>query len=259
MRLVAPSIILALSLFASFARADEVDRCVAASERGQNARRHGSLSDARDAFIQCSADKCPAVVRAACAEWLDEVDGVIPSVVIAVIAPDGKDVPSAYVTIDGRRVPEGKSARVDPGAHTIDVEADGFEKASMPFVAREGERNRVIRLSVTKKKPVGLDVPAPAPAESRPSGSGVPAVSWITGGLAVVALGSFAYFGLTGRDRASELRDTCAPSCPESERVAVSTKYIVADVSLLAAVVLGGVSVWTLLGQPSSTKSTAQK
>jgi hypothetical protein len=261
MRLVGPSVLAALSLFASVASADDVDRCVAASERGQSSRRRGALSDARDAFIQCSANKCPAVVRAACVEWLDQVDAVIPSVVVAVTAPDGTDLASARVLIDGRRIPHGKSEALDPGSHTIDVEADGYESASQPFLAREGERNRSIRISLAKRKVAVFEAPAPrSRPESRSDTSvGASPVTWITGGLAVVALGSFAYFGLSGRARASELRDQCAPSCPLSERDAVQTKYVIADVSLLAAVVLGGVSVWTLLSRPTPERSTARQ
>lgn len=231
----------------STAAADEVDRCVAASERGQEARRSGALASAREAFIACSADTCPAVVRAACAEWLDALAKIAPTVTVAITTPDGNDVASARVAIDGRATTLGSAVSLDPGVHRIDVDADGYDKATMPFVAREGEPNRVVRVTLVKKKTA--EPPPRTASGGRPS-----AVTWITGGLAVVALGSFTYFGLTGRARAADLRDTCAPGCAESDRAAVATRYIVADVSLLGALVLGSVSLWTLVSTPAAPR-----
>jgi hypothetical protein len=174
------------------------------------------------------------------------VEAVLPTVVVAAVTPDEKDVPSASMTLDGRRVVDGIAVPVDPGAHRIDVQAEGYEDATLRFVAREGEHARIVRVTLTKH--------VEASTTPKSEGYTVRPITWITGGLAVLALGSFAYFGATGSSRAEELRSTCAPRCPEYERDAVATRYVVADVSLVAAVVLGGVSVWTLLSNPTPTR-----
>jgi hypothetical protein len=233
--------------------ADDIDACVTASERGQEARRQRTLGVARGAFIRCSADKCPAPIRSACTGWLDEVDQVQPSVVVAVAQQDGADIPHATITIDGRPAVQGTAVPLDPGLHTVDVHAAGHASASSPFTAREGEKNRVLRVTLTKSKP------SPPPLESASiSASASPSVrpiTWLTLGLSALALGGFVYLGLNGQSRADELRGSCGPSCPSSDRDEVKTRFLLADVSLLAAVVLGGVSVYTFLEGRTSTSS----
>ncbi|MBX3225997.1 MAG: carboxypeptidase regulatory-like domain-containing protein [Labilithrix sp.] len=224
------------------ATADEVDRCVAASEKGQKDRRAGRLLDARSAFLVCASEKCPAIVRSTCAEWTEQALAAIPSVVVAVVDPDRRDVVDARVSIDGKEVALGRAVNLDPGPHSVAVEASGFEAHAQPIVAREGERGRSV-VVVLARRPEKQEPPALAPQRE----SNVPTLTWVAGGLAVAALGSFAFFGSTGRARAGELRDTCSPACAESERDAVRTRYIVADVSLIAAVVFGGLGVWSYL------------
>ena len=220
------------------ASADEVDRCVAASEKGQKDRRAGSLMDARASFLQCASEKCPSVVKTACTEWLEQATAALPSVVIAVTGPDRNDVVDARVAIDGKAVALGRAVALDPGAHSISVEADGFAPATQSIVAREAEHHRVVSFSLSR-----TSVPPPPPPS--PDGKGIRPITWITGGLAVAALGSFAGFGLRGHFLAADLRDTCAPTCAESDRDTAHTSYVIADISLIAAVVLAGISVAT--------------
>jgi hypothetical protein len=220
------------------ASADEVDRCVAASEKGQKERRAGNLMEARSAFLQCAGEKCPSVVKAACTEWLDQVTAALPTIVVAVTDPDRKDIVDARILVDGKAVALGRAVPLDPGPHSISVEADGFESATQSIVARESEHNRSVSFALAKKS----DAP---PAHSSSEQRGIRPITWITGGLAVAALASFTGFGLRGRFLAADLRDTCAPSCSESDRDRAHTSYVIADISLIAAVVLGGISVVT--------------
>lgn len=249
MKSLAIATLLVVSTVAPLASADEVDRCVEASERGQNARRRRALVAAREAFIECAADSCPAIVRSTCSEWVRQVEATLPTVVVAVLsAKDKEDVPSARLTIDGRTVVlDGTAIVIDPGAHTIDAQSEGYVRTKLDFIAREGERARILRVMLPKAG-------AP-PTTDRGSDVGVQPITWITGGLALAALGSFAFFGAKGASDAHELRSTCAPFCSTDQRDAVATKYLVADVSLVAAVVLGGVSVWTLVSRPSMDRA----
>jgi hypothetical protein len=48
----------------------------------------------------------------------------------------------------------------------------------------------------------------------------------------VVGLLGWAVLGAIGSGEESDLRDTCAPNCPQSEVDSVSTKYLMADISL---------------------------
>jgi hypothetical protein len=227
---------LAMALFTAEAPAfaDDVERCVAVSADAQRARHRHEISVARDGFIECSSEKCPAIVRSKCAAWLEEVQGIAPSIVIAVNSASG-DVPAARITVDGRPVAEGMSITIDPGSHVVAASAENYESASTTFVAREGEKNRTLQLRLTAKAHA---TPAPVPRPVQP-------ITWLTGGLSLAGLASFAIFGSLGRAEAQKLRDSCAPGCSESQRDSAHTLYLVADISLIAAVVFGGVSAWT--------------
>ena len=54
-------------------------------------------------------------------------------------------------------------------------------------------------------------------------------------------------FGLSGRGLASDLRASCKPACTQAQKDDVETRYRIADISLIAAVILGGVTVYTVL------------
>lgn len=219
------------------ARADEVKRCIAASEAGQVAQRRGALLEARKELLACAQESCPRIVQKNCAGWLDEVERHLPSVVLAAVAGDERDVPGARVEVDGTPVPVGRATSIDPGEHTVVVTAAGFERAETTFTAHEGEKARLFKVRLAP-------VPAPVfPPPARAPTRGLSPVTWMTAGAAVVGLGLFVGFGIKGRMDASDLRSTCAPGCTEEQRSDVRTTYLVADVGLLAALVLGATSV----------------
>jgi len=150
---------LAIAVFgASPAHADDVEGCVKSAELGQSARRSDSLLSARGHLISCAREVCPALIRADCARWLDDVEARLPAASVRVTSDDGRDI-SAKVIIDGAgsSVPAGKSIRLDPGNHTFRAEAEGFETAEERAVLSQGERARVITLVMKAKvaQPLG--------------------------------------------------------------------------------------------------------
>ena len=66
-------------------------------------------------------------------------------------------------------------------------------------------------------------------------------------GLAVVAGGTFAYFGATGQSELDSLRATCAGHCQQSAVSDAWNKLIVADVSLSIGVVSVALATWQFL------------
>jgi hypothetical protein len=176
-------------------------------------------------------------VKAACTEWLDQVTAALPTIVVAVTDPDRKDIVDARILVDGKAVALGRAVPLDPGPHSVSVEAEGFDSATQSIVARESEHNRSVSFSLSKRSD------APPRSEQK----GIRPITWITGGLAVAALGSFTGFGLRGHFFAEDLRERCAPNCSQADRDTAHTSYVIADISLIAAVVLGGISVVTYL------------
>ena len=127
------------------------------------------------------------------------------------------------------------------------------------IVAREGEKNRTVRIELPRKPP-----PRVAPAEGRPEArppaepppepirAKPPAMAWVLGSVGVAALGSFAYFAIS-----AESQTSCAPSCSDGEADEIYRKYLVADISLGVGVVALGVATYLFLKTPSKPEQVA--
>jgi len=69
----------------------------------------------------------------------------------------------------------------------------------------------------------------------------VPAGVWVLGGVGLVGLSSFAYFGATGKSGENRLARTCAPTCNPNDVDASHRKFLIADISLgVSAVAFAG-------------------
>ena len=241
-RLAACALVVAFVLAASprAARADETEACVAAYEKAQELRIEKRLRAAREQLVVCSQTACPKAARDDCAQWLGEIDLTLPSIVVSARRA-GRVVP-ARVFVDGAEIAGEAAARpiqVDPGAHTVRVEpADGI-----------GGEARVELEAGDVARAVAIDLPAPPaspalPPPTAPARSTIPTGAWIAGAVGAVALGGFAYFGLSGRSKSLDLQDTCYPRCADADVRSANAKLLVADVSLGVAIVAVGVAVW---------------
>jgi hypothetical protein len=236
----------------SKARADPFEQCVSAYEAGQIARNERRLLEAKQSFASCVQAECPAAARSDCARWLEEVELALPTVVIQAVDERGRDLLDVRVLIDGRPVRErldGTAIGVDPGTHTFRYEHRGVVR-EQPVLLREAEKNRHLKIAFSSSAaaPPSPPVAPPAPSDARP----VPTMVYVLGGVGLVALGNFAYFGIRSKVDESELRDRCAPGCPASEVDAVATKRVIADVALGAAVLSVGAAVVIYLARPSA-------
>lgn len=73
-----------------------------------------------------------------------------------------------------------------------------------------------------------------------------------------MALGSFAIFGIQGKNEVDDLQK-CKPRCAEEDVDSARTKLIIADISLGVGVVALGVATYMLLTRPkvdASVKTT---
>lgn len=237
-------VVLAGSL--SSARADVVEVCVKAADDGQAARKSALLSAARREFIACANEACPGPIRVDCLRWLDNVEARLPFVSLRIVSPNGRDV-RATTFVDGERRPEAEAGRLvplDPGQHTFRVEAPGFDRAAAEVMLVEGDRARVVTLSLA---PVGREAPT-ARSLSRATSKTGPVV-WTSAAVSAVGLGSFAYFSLTGDARGSELENGCGrmQTCDPQDVGRVRTRYLLADLSLGVSVIGLGVALATWL------------
>ena len=244
--------------------------CPSSSEEGQRLRDKNKYSDARAMFRACSQPTCPAIVRKDCSKWLNELDETQPSIVIAAQDAAGADLASVKVLVDDHQVAskvDGSAITVDPGEHTLRVEAQGHAPVTQRLILRVSERNRLVRVTFQDGPKPASPVGPPSPTTDVParttesSSSGTPVLAIVLTGVGVVALGSFGYFGLTSKSDLSKLRSDCAPFCDQSQLDDVKSRMLIADVSLGVGIVALGVAAVLFVthggGKPPATTAMA--
>jgi hypothetical protein len=238
--------------------------CASASDSGQKLRDEGHLVKARQEFLVCARDVCPPTIKKDCADWLDQSEASLPSVVLGAKDAQGQDLASAKVTIDGQPSDEkleGKAMFVDPGPHTFRFEIPGEKPIDQQIVVREGEKNRVVSVSWEKpatqqpKQPGGATPPPPEP-ESKPSH--VPA--YVVGGIGIVALGVGTAFAIIGTGDYNDLKNGCGQtkSCTDDDVSPVKTKILIADIAFGVGIVAIGTAVVLYLTETGSGSAHAQ-
>jgi hypothetical protein len=210
--------------------------CVASHIDAQRLRAAGKLVAAQEKLLSCGAEKCPDMLRQDCAGWLVEVERDLPSVIVSARDAEGHDLVEVRVLVDGASALErldGKPIPLDPGVHRISAEHEGSAPVEAEIVASAGEKNRI----------VSLVFGSPKKALASPSHT----VAWALGGVGLAALGSFAFFAISGERQYRDLRSSCSPRCDTGDVHAVRTKFVVADVSLGIGIVSLGLAATMLL------------
>ncbi|MGE0323750.1 MAG: hypothetical protein AB7S68_15670 [Polyangiaceae bacterium] len=251
-----------LSLGESALAADiSVDQCLDASERGQRERDGGELKSARESFVTCSNQACPRVVQKDCVAWLNDVERRVPSLVLRVRDPDGNDIAEVQLRIDDAQEAQtldGNALVMDPGKRVFHFERAGYVSQSQEIVVREGEQARLVDVVLV---PLAAQHSADAGSRAvgpKDAGGGVPTLAWVLGGVGVVALGSYAYFGLQAKSERDDL-DSCKPTCPEADVDSARSKWLLSNVSCGVGVVALGAAVWISLDRPSGVATSTTR
>jgi hypothetical protein len=216
--------------------------CAASYEQAQQQRNAGHYLAAREALLVCAQPGCPSFVSQDCVQWLSEVEGATPTIVVEARDAAGREISEVRVTVDGREFLErltGRAVAIDPGPHSFVCETAGMEPVHTDIVVREGEKTRVLSVAFAAGQSPSMTMPKERP--------GVPAVVYALGATAFVATGTFAYFGLTATHDANAMRSTCMPHCQESDVDAARSKFLVANVALGVGVASLGAGVWIYL------------
>jgi hypothetical protein len=201
--------------------------CIAAADRGQELRDEGKYGAAREAFVACARDACPAVIAKSCLRWLTDLDAALPTVVIGARDAEGRDVAAARVLVDGVVVAEkldGMPRSIDPGPHVVRVEREGSAPSEVHVVVRAAEKGRAIVATLAPLAAPPAAVPPhgtapPSPAEPEPSATpppepprSLPGPTFFTPrnttalsllGAAAVSTAVAVYLGAEGRSQAS--------------------------------------------------------
>jgi hypothetical protein len=231
-----------VSLAETTAHADDREQCANAAEQAQSLRDEGKYRRAREQMLVCAREVCPGPIKSDCGKWLDQVERDAPTVVFG--AKDGgKDIIEVKVSIDGVVVTEkldGKPQLVDAGEHTFKFEHGGVVKEEKVLI-QAGQKGRSVTVAF------GAATTTPPPALPQEEASIVPAL--VVGGIGVIALGSFALFGIQGKNEVDDLQK-CKPRCAESDVDKARTKLIIADISLGVGIVALAVSAYMIITRP---------
>lgn len=230
------------------ALAQDAESCVAAHTEGQTLREQGKWVEAREAFVKCAVESCPSVVSEECAGLLRSVDKSLPTVVFQARDKNGATL-SVKVTRAGApfldKLPA-TAVPLNPGLHELTFRASDGTTIKKSISAVEGQKNQLITVDLVPKSLETPKPPTEAPDES--TSGGIPPLAYALGGLAIVGLGSFTYFSLSGKSDQSDLESSCAPGCPPDDYDRMQQKFVIADVSLAVALVAGGAAAWLALG-----------
>jgi hypothetical protein len=232
---------------ATGARADPAaDACMTAAESAQELRRQGKLLESRPGFDQCSRPSCPTFVRSDCVKWLDQVQQELPSLVFRAVDAEQHDVVDVHVEVDGTPVTErldGKPVLVDPGTHGVRF-VRGTASVEQSVLVRQGEHDRLVT--------VALGGPVAPEVEGRRGG--LPALSWVLGGIGLAATATGVSLWAVGLHERSDLASSCGAqhACQQSQVDSSHTKLVVGDIACGAGLVAIGAAVWIAIRGASS-------
>jgi hypothetical protein len=249
--------LLGASLIAGRAQADEKNACIAASEKAQSLRDDRKLLEAREQFLACAREACPAAVRKDCADQVADLVKRTPSVVFHAKDRNGQDLVAVKVTSDGKVLTEqldGRSLPLDPGVHTFRFEAAGNEPLEEKIVLAEGEHDRAVNARFGGGAVEASTGGGPATSTAAPAKKGAPIGAFVVGGVGIVAMGVGAtFYALAFSQKSSDQSATgCAPpngaGCPQSEIDSIKTKLVVGDIVFYTGVAaLAGGLVWAIV------------
>ena len=192
------------------------EACVVSLETAQVLRKKAQLRAAREQFVACSQEGCPAIVRSACADWLEQVEASTPTVVLEAHGDGGASVVDVRVNMDDAPLVDrldGRSIPIDPGEHRFRFESAKGVHRELRVVVPEGQKNFPVVADFAEPKPVGpsaadreRDERARAAAQSRRT------LGYIVGGAGAAALVGGSVFGVLALSANGDA--VCSSPCP---------------------------------------------
>jgi hypothetical protein len=259
-----------------------------ASKAAADDERAGKLRDARKEWQACIDDACGNVSQS-CLTRLSSLESWMPSVVPVVTDAAGLPKVDVEVKMDGEVLTtqlDGHGLPVEPGLHEFTFSADGKTLGTEKVLVADGQRNRLIAISLRdeaaeRRRPappaesntgeapseraapesgessgtttgsrVDLDTP-PEPSRSH----GPSAWAWVSGAVGIAGLASGAMLTYWGRHDNDQL-SRCSPRCPTSSVDHIRTLYIASDITAGVGAASALVSIWLFASSMGSSGET---
>jgi hypothetical protein len=244
------------------------DQCVDANGLGQELRRVGKLTLAREQLSACASPACPAIVREDCTLRLDELETAQPTIAFSVKDASGADLLNVSVSVDGTPLAEqldGSALPVDIGEHAFRFEIHGRGSILRTLVVTAAEKLRRVDIRLTTSRAAASPEETFAPpttaaphTEASPGNRALGTqqiMGVVAGGVGVVLLAGGGGFGLAASSRWSTAKGQCAtheqcsPEAIHNRNVAAEYATI-SNVGFIAGGVLAALGVTLFLTAP---------
>jgi hypothetical protein len=233
------------------------EQCSAAYERTQTEKLAGHYVAAAAAALECSQLQCNSAIVQECVRFYGALEAETPTLVFSARKAEGGELADVRVEMDGKLVAEkitGRPIAADPGPHNFVFIHPKRGLLRLSETARVGDKARV--LEVTFADPSAK--PASTGAGAAPGKRGVPVMTYVLGGLGVVALGGFTYFRLSGVSDYNAKNQECAPGCNPDDVDPIRNKFTYSYVSLGVGVAsLAGAAAFYFVGRDGGSSVQA--
>lgn len=265
--LVASAVVVVGLTLAGPATAATKAECVDANDKGQDLRRAGRFSAARQQLARCSDPACPEILRNDCTVRLDELDSAMPHIVFEAKDAAGNDLVDVKVTIDGTPLADrldGASLKVDPGPHVFVFTWEGHPAVTKKLVLAEHDqaRREIVVFGGAETPHVGSASPATVPAAAGSGGSGIDrkTIAFVVGGAGVAGLVVGSIFGAVASSKWSAAKTDCGGGCgltaaAQDEKNTASSDATISTVAIVVggALAAGGVVLYLTAPSRSTT------
>jgi hypothetical protein len=221
-------------------------------------RADGKLSAARAELASCmEASECNADARRRCAAEQQTLANEMPSVVVHAHDGRGNDLVDVSVTLDGEPFVsklDGLALSIDPGEHKFVFTRAGQEPVEQSALIEAKDKFKLVTVELPDAELLRQRAQSESPAE-RPARSPERLIAGLSlAGVGVAGIVAFAVVGADARDEEQELEDlNCKPDCSQGRVDSVSTRYTIANVSLVVGIASLGAAAWVLLTGSSAT------
>ena len=207
--------------------------CITTYEDSVPLRKNHQLKAARAKLLVCSAESCPADIRAECMSRVADIDASMPTVVFEAKDAAGAIVFAVKVNMDGRVLAErlqGSALPIDPGEHTFTFEVAGRPSVEKHLMIFEGEKLRRERvefeaLAAAQPSPAAPAAMAEAPRLEQPAppaaklSLGKAKIAAVALGVGVAATGVGVAYGFVAMSRRDEASSICPSECADMKGV----------------------------------------
>jgi hypothetical protein len=255
------------------------EACIRSYEQAQRFRKVTKLVEARSELLVCQ-EACPSALKADCAQWLDDNDKRVPTLIVDAQDASGHSLSAVRVVADEQLLAlhvDDRPIPIDPGEHQLRFESESGPAVVQRIVVREGEKGRRIAVrfekvvpappapqaeSVVPVAPAHASAPPPPPtteSKAPPWFARVPVGTYVGAGVGVLGAIGFAVFGIQRANVESGL-EPCKPNCPTSQvDHANGSLFVLTDVSLGLAIAGFGTAAYFYIArrEPDAKTSVA--